>query len=45
VYADGASALPDWEREASIREFYGNQPTPLLCSRRAMGNLLVTVDF
>ena len=30
VYADGASALPDWEREASIREFYGNQPTPPL---------------
>ncbi|RLN38633.1 zinc finger CCCH domain-containing protein 69-like [Panicum miliaceum] len=23
VYADGSSALPDWEREASIREFYG----------------------
>jgi len=24
VYADGSSALPDWEREASIRQFYGN---------------------
>ncbi|CAN6305014.1 unnamed protein product, partial [Urochloa humidicola] len=23
VYADGSSALPDFEREASIREFYG----------------------
>ncbi|CAD6205232.1 unnamed protein product [Miscanthus lutarioriparius] len=23
VYADGSSALPDWEREASIRQFYG----------------------
>ncbi|KAL6643175.1 hypothetical protein ACP70R_021356 [Stipagrostis hirtigluma subsp. patula] len=23
VYADGSTALPDWEREASIREFYG----------------------
>ncbi|KAJ1295408.1 hypothetical protein BS78_01G221500 [Paspalum vaginatum] len=23
VYADASSALPDWEREASVREFYG----------------------
>jgi hypothetical protein len=33
VYADGSTALPDWEREASIREFYGSSsratPTPV----------------
>ncbi|TVU30513.1 hypothetical protein EJB05_22142 [Eragrostis curvula] len=23
VYKDGSTALPDWEREASVREFYG----------------------
>jgi hypothetical protein len=34
VYADGSTALPDWELEASIREFYGTS------SERPFGGFL-----
>lgn len=42
VYADGTTALPDWEREASIKEFYGSNN--LLIIQVNHGRLHMSVD-